>query len=242
MSQPRSVLITGGGSGIGLSAARMFHSQGDQVILTGRTEAKLQRAAESLSDADRVMTHAADVGDNGQVEGMVQAAIDRFGKIDVLVNNAGLNIKERSLDQLSVVNWQNIIRANLDGAFYCIHAVIPHMREKKNGLIININSISGKRAGPLGGVAYAAAKHGMRGLAMCVGAEEKANGIRVCSIYPGEVDTPILEDRPNPVTDEHRNRILQPEDVASAILFVASLPARATVPELVIAPTTQTYV
>ncbi len=188
------------------------------------------------------MTHPADVSEPEQVQSLVESVVEKFGPIDILVNNAGVNIKERMMGNLSLENWQKLIRVNLDGAFYCMHAVLPSMRERKQGLIININSISGKRAGPLGGVAYAAAKHGMHGLAICAGAEEKDNQIRICSIYPGEVETPILEQRPNPVTDEHRQRIMQPEDVASAVLFIANLPPRATVPELVIAPTSQTYV
>ena len=100
---------------------------------------------------------------------------------------------------------------------------------------------AGKRANPLGGIAYAAAKFGMRGMATALAAEEKANGIRVSSIFPGEVNTPILEERPTPVTDEHRRAILQPEDVAAAVLFVCTLPPRANVPELIIKPTTQAY-
>src|SRR6185437_11261036 len=103
-------------------------------------------------------------------------------------------------------------------AFYCMKAVLPQMLERRDGLIINVNSIAGKRANPLGGTAYIAAKFGLRGLAMAVAAEEKANGIRVSSIYPGEVDTPILEQRPAPVTDEHRRTILKAEDVAEAVL------------------------
>ena len=143
---------------------------------------------------------------------------------------------------LSTDDWDRLVTANLDGAFYCVHAVVPHMRGRKQGLIINVNSVAGLRAGPLGGIAYAAAKFGMRGMAICLGAEEKANGIRVTSIYPGEVNTPILENRPNPVSDEHRRNILQPEDVASAILYVAGLPPHVVVPELVITPVGQTYI
>src|SRR5437762_576750 len=129
-----------------------------------------------------------------------------------------------------------------DGAFYCTAAVLPQMRERKDGVIININSIAGKRSGPLGGVAYNAAKFGMSALGICVGAEEKDNGIRVCNIYPGEIDTPILEHRPTPVSDAQRKQILRAEDVADAVMFVAALPARASVPELVIKPTTQMYI
>ena len=132
--------------------------------------------------------------------------------------------------------------ANLDGAFYCIRAVLPQMLERQDGLIINVNSISGKRANPLGGIAYIAAKFGLRGLAMGVAAEERPHGVRVSSIYPGEVDTPILEQRPSPLSEEHRRTILRPEDVAAAILFIASLPAHAAVPELVLTPANAAYI
>jgi NADP-dependent 3-hydroxy acid dehydrogenase YdfG len=116
------------------------------------------------------------------------------------------------------------------------------MRERRDGLIININSISGKRAHPLGGLGYVAAKFGLRGLAMGVAAEEKDNGIRVSSIYPGEVNTPILEARPTPVSEERRRVMLQPEDVAAAVLLIATLPPRASIPELVITPANAAYV
>jgi NADP-dependent 3-hydroxy acid dehydrogenase YdfG len=102
--------------------------------------------------------------------------------------------------------------------------------------------VAGKRANPLGGAAYAAAKFGMSALGICLAAEEKDSGIRVSNVYPGEVDTPILEHRPTPVTEDHRQRILQPEDVAQAVLFVAKLPPRVSVPELVIKPTSQLYI
>jgi NADP-dependent 3-hydroxy acid dehydrogenase YdfG len=107
--------------------------------------------------------------------------------------------------------------------------------------MINISSVAGKRANPLGGVAYNASKFAMTALGLTVAQEEKDHGIRVTNIYPGEVDTPILEQRPQPVTAEHRARILQPEDVAAAALMVAQLPPRAHVAELTIKPTAQGY-
>jgi NADP-dependent 3-hydroxy acid dehydrogenase YdfG len=135
-----------------------------------------------------------------------------------------------------------MVAANLDGAFYCIHAVLPQMRERKDGVIININSVAGKRSGPLGGASYNAAKFGLSALGICVAAEEKDNNIRVCNIYPGEIDTPILVNRPVPVTEEQRKKILHSEDVATSVLFVAAMPARVSIPELVIKPTSQLYV
>ncbi|HEY7315503.1 MAG TPA: SDR family oxidoreductase [Gemmataceae bacterium] len=238
----KTALVTGGGSGIGLAAARLLLDEGAKVAITGRNEEKLRRAAGELGAGDRLIYRAADVADLGQVQALVQDVTRRLGRIDILVNNAGLNIKERTFRELTPENWHLLLGANLHGAFYCTYAVLPQMRERRDGLIININSISGKRSNPLGGLAYNAAKFGLRGLAMGLAAEEKDNGIRVCNIYPGEVNTPILEARPTPVDEERRRVMLQAEDVASAVLFLATLPPRVSIPELVITPANAMYV
>jgi NAD(P)-dependent dehydrogenase (short-subunit alcohol dehydrogenase family) len=238
----KTVLVTGGGSGIGLAAARLLLEEGARVAITGRNEDKLRRAAEELKVGERLMYRAADVAELGQVEALVEDVMRRLGRIDILVNNAGLNIKERTFRELTPENWHLLLGANLHGAYYCMRAVLPQMRQRRDGLIININSISGKRSNPLGGLAYNAAKFGLRGLAMGLAAEEKDNGIRVCNIYPGEVNTPILEARPTPVGEERRRIMLQAEDVAAAVLFIAALPPRASIPELVITPANAMYV
>jgi NAD(P)-dependent dehydrogenase (short-subunit alcohol dehydrogenase family) len=240
--QDKAVLVTGGGSGIGLAVAGAFLKEGARVAITGRDAGKLRRAADSLNGGDRLLTHAADVADPAQVDALVKAVLARFGVLDVLVNNAGVNLKKRTFRELTPESWQQVIRANLDGAFYCIQAVLPHMLGRRDGQIINISSVAGKRAGPLGGAAYVASKFGLTGLATCLAAEEKDSGVRVCSIFPGEVNTPILDVRPQAVTQEQRRNMLQPEDVAAAVLFVAALPPHVHVPELVIKPTGQVYV
>jgi NAD(P)-dependent dehydrogenase (short-subunit alcohol dehydrogenase family) len=237
----KTVLVTGGGSGIGLAVARAFLGEGARVAITGRDGAKLRRAAESLGGGRRLFHHAADVAEPEQVQTMVRRVVDHFGPIDILVNNAGLNIKERTLRQLTPETWRLLVQANLDGAFFCTREVLPQMVERRDGLIVYISSVAGKRASPLGGAAYAASKFGMRALGMCLAAEEKDSGVRVSIIYPGEVETPILDVRPQPVSPEQRRRILQPEDVAAAVLFVARLPPRVSVPELVIKPTAHVY-
>ena len=236
------VLVTGGGSGIGLAAAKGFLDEGARVAITGRNSQKLNEAAKALAGGERVFHHPADLTEPEQVKTLVEKVTQHFGPIDILVNNAGLNIKERSIRDLNPERWQALVRGNLDSAYYCIYEVLPQMLKRKDGLIINISSTSGKRAGPLGGAAYAAAKFGMAALGICLAAEEMQSGIRVSNIFPGEVDTPILVNRPTPVSDEHRRRILKPEDVAAAILFVATLPPSVSVPELVIKPTSQMYV
>ena len=232
------VLITGGGSGVGRAAARLFREAGAHVAITGRDEAKLQTTASQVSG---VYCRASDVTDPRSVADLVKAATETFGRIDILVNNAGTNLKARRMRELSVENWNRLVRTNLDGAFYCIREVLPQMIARKDGVIVNVNSVSGKRAYPLAGAGYAAGKFGLHALAGCLASEEMESNIRVSSIYPGEIDTPILEERPTPVTPEQRAKILKPEDVAAAILWVAGLPPHVSVPELIIKPTAQQY-
>lgn len=237
----RIALVTGGGSGIGLAVARRFVAAGCSVTIAGRDEAKLRDAAHSIDNPSQLFHYPCDVAKPDDVSALVEQTNRRFGRIDILVNNAGLNVKKRAISELTPETWQQLLRANLDGAFYCIHAVLPQMVERRDGIIINVSSTAGKRATPLGGAAYAASKFGMSALSLCLGIEEKDHGIRCSVIYPGEVDTPILAARPQPVTAEQRRHMLQPDDVAAAVLFVATLPAHVTVPELIIKPTIQAY-
>jgi NADP-dependent 3-hydroxy acid dehydrogenase YdfG len=234
----KAVLITGGGSGVGQAAARLFVEAGARVAIAGRDEAKLKKTAEGLG---RILVKSADVTNPTSVANLIHAVTERFGRIDILVNNAGTNIKARKMRELTVENWNKLVRTNLDGAFFCIREVLPQMIDRKDGVIINVNSVSGKRAYPLAGAGYAAGKFGLHGLAGCLASEEMESNIRVSSIYPGEIDTPILEERPTPVTAEQRAKILKPEDVAAAILWVAGLPPHVSVPELIIKPSAQQY-
>jgi NADP-dependent 3-hydroxy acid dehydrogenase YdfG len=235
-------LITGGSSGIGLAIARTLLAEGASVCICGRDPARLERAVRELAAGDRLLSYPADVSDPGQVGQLVRHVLDRHDRVDILVNNAGLNIKKRRVRELTPESWRLLLAANSDSAFYCIHAVLPGMLQRRDGLIINISSIAGKRPGPLGGAGYAAAKFAMRALGTCLAAEEKDCGIRVCNIYPGEVNTPILDARPEPVSDWQKAKMLQPEDIAAAVRFIATLPPHVSVPELVIKPVEQNYV
>jgi NADP-dependent 3-hydroxy acid dehydrogenase YdfG len=239
--QDKVALVTGGGSGVGLATARLFLQEGARVAIAGRDPDKLRKAAQDLAGGDRLLAHPADVTNAAQVKVLIERVADRFGPVDILVNNAGTNLKARKMRELTPEIWEQLVRTNLDGAFYCIQALLPQMLKRRDGLIININSISGKRAYPLAGAGYAAGKFGLHALAACLANEELESGIRVSSIYPGEIDTPILEARPTPVTEEQRAKILKAEDVARAVLFVATLPPSVSVPELVIKPTSQSY-
>lgn len=240
----KAALITGGGTGIGAGIAAAFAGEGCQVLITGRREDKLRECVQHVRDSDartRMQTRACDVADRTQVEDLFRHATELLGSIDILVNSAGINVLKRSMAELSPEDWDKLLHVNATGAYHCIRAVLPQMRQRRDGLIINISSIAGVRASLLGGVGYSASKFAMTALGTCVALEEKDHGIRVTNVYPGEVETPILDNRPVPVTAEHRARILQPEDVASVVLSIACLPPRAHVSDIVIKPTTQAF-
>jgi NADP-dependent 3-hydroxy acid dehydrogenase YdfG len=234
-------VVTGGGSGVGKAVALLFLKEGAKVVIAGRDAAKLVAVVAEANAGNQLVSVPTDVTSPAQCAALIQTATDTFGRVDVLVNNAGTNIKARTIRELTPESWDMMIRTNLDGAFYCTKAVLPQMFDRQDGVIVNVVSVAGKRANPLGGAAYVAAKFGMGGLGVVLSNEEKDSGVRVSNVYPGEIDTPILNARPRPVTEEQRAVILKPEDVADAVLFVASLPPRVSVPELVIKPTAQMY-
>ncbi|MEN8847324.1 MAG: SDR family oxidoreductase [Akkermansiaceae bacterium] len=229
----KKVLVTGGGSGVGLGAARALQEAGCSVTICGRSEAKLREVA-----GDSLNVVACDISKRDQVEALFQ----QIDAPEIVVNAAGINILNRRVEVLTPEDFEKVIAINCTGFFNVLHAALPAMREREDGLIFNISSIAGKRAYPLAGAAYAASKFGASGLASGVGAEEQANGIRITSICPGEINTPILNDRPVKVPDEQKARMIHPEDIASLIVTIAQLPAHVVVPELVIKPLYQEYI
>jgi NADP-dependent 3-hydroxy acid dehydrogenase YdfG len=237
----KTVVITGGGSGVGKAVAAACLAEGAHVAIGGRDRAKLEAAANDIGGGNNLITVPCDVADPNQCAHLIEVATQTFRRVNVLVNNAGTNIKERSVRELTPDAWNKLIATNLNGTFYCTRAVLPQMLAQKDGVIVNVVSIAGKRGNPLGGAAYCAAKFGQGGFGMCLSNEEREHGIRVSNIYPGEIDTPILAHRPKPVTDEQRKVILKPEDVAAAVLFVATLPPHVSIPELIIKPSAHTY-
>ena len=234
-------LVTGGATGIGLAVARQFAAEGATVVICGRNRERLEAAALSIGGAGAVHPWPLDVTDRIRVGELVGKVIDRFGKIDILVNNAGVNVVERTMERIEPESWDYIMAVNATGAFNVAAEVLPHMRGRGDGLIVNVTSTAGCRASDLGGAAYSASKHAMDAFTKVVSLEEGHRGIRATVVAPGEVDTPLLEVRPVAVSDEHRAQILRPEDVAAAVLFVATLPPRAHVPELIIKPINQAF-
>jgi NADP-dependent 3-hydroxy acid dehydrogenase YdfG len=238
----KTALVTGAGSGIGRSITATLAEMGLRVALLGRNREKLERSrAELTRGRDSAFVAACDISDRFAVKAAVDQILTAFEGIDVLVCNAGTNVKNRSLESLEPVDWDRMIATNLTGSFNLVHAILPSMRQKQNGLVIQICSVSGLRASTLGGAGYSASKFGQSALGICLGREEGTRGIRSSVIYPGEVNTPILDARPVPVGPERRATILQPEDVAAAVKFLVELHPRAHVPELVIMPTVDDF-
>jgi len=229
--------ITGGGSGIGLAGGIELAKAGAHVIVSGRSAETLKKAEKEIKAAGSGEAIALDVADQKEVAKSAQAILKRHGHIDILINSAGINNPKRNFRNVSVEAWDQIVAINLSGMFYCCHAVLPAMRERRQGLVINISSWAGRYASTLTGPGYNATKHAVVALTESINMEECMHGIRATSILPGEVATPILEKRPVPPPPEERARMLQAEDLGKTILFVASLPPRACVNELIISPT-----
>ncbi len=234
-SPPASVaIVTGAGSGVGRAVAIRLARAGWQVALVGRRADALAETAALTASA--VAIHPCDVADAAAVAQMTAAVRAKSGRIDALIQCAGTNIAKRSWEQVSPADYRHVLAANLDGAFHCVHAVLPAMRAQGAGTVVVINSEAGRQANAKAGTAYVASKFGLAGLVQSLNAEERAHGIRACSIFPGDINTPLLDRRPQPPPPEARVRMLQPEDVAEAVWLAVSLPARAIVEELVIRP------
>ncbi len=237
----KTAVVTGGGSGIGLGIALELAGAGCRVAIAGRTESKLAAAAGRFEGRPPIRYRACDVADRAETAALFEWVARELGPVDILVNSAGVNIPNRRFSAMEPEDWDRVMAINATGAYQAMYAVIPAMRRRGGGLIVNISSIAGKRAMKLGGVAYCASKFAMTALGTTVGLEESEHGIHVTNIYPGEVNTPILADRPTPVPPERLAAMLVPEDVAAMVVAIARLHPRAVVPELVITPLYQEY-
>jgi len=229
--------ITGGGSGIGLAGATELARAGAHVVISGRTAATNASALKQVRAQGSAEVLQLEVSDAKAVAKAAKDIVGRHGRIDILVNSAGINVGKRNWNNVEVKGWDDVVAINLSGLFYCCHAVLPAMRAQKGGLIINVSSWAGRYATTLTGPAYNATKRAVIALSESINAEECIHGIRATSVLPGEVATPILEKRPVPPSKADRERMLQAEDLGQAILYLARLPPRACVNELIISPT-----
>jgi NADP-dependent 3-hydroxy acid dehydrogenase YdfG len=230
--------VTGAGSGIGLAGAVELARAGTLVVLSGRRPGALDEAVSRIVGEGGIAEAAPlDVADGAAVERVAGAILGRHGQVDILVNSAGVNIPKRLWKELSRESWDQLIDINVSGTFYCIAAVLPSMRARKDGLVINISSWAGRFVSYLTGPAYTAGKHAVNAMTHSLNIEECINGIRACAICPGEVATPIMEKRPIPPKPEDLARMLQAEDLGRTIRFVAEMPPHVCINEILMSPT-----
>lgn len=226
--------ITGGGSGIGAGSAIALAQSGAEVILSGRRTEPLEKIADRIqSDGGSASVYGLDVADSTAV---AQAAKD-IGPVNILLANAGLNVPDRSFESVTTDGWNKVVDVNLNGVFYAVNGVLPGMRSLGGGVCILIASWAGRYATRLTGPAYNATKRAVLALSESLNDEEGANGIRSTVIMPGEVATDILKTRPVPPSQEEMDRMLQVDDLARTVQFVAEAPPHVCLNEILISPT-----
>jgi NADP-dependent 3-hydroxy acid dehydrogenase YdfG len=233
----KNAVVTGAGSGVGQAVALALVKQGWRVAIVGRRAETLKETVERAgADKDKLLTCPCDIGDNNAVARTGKEIHAKFGSIEVLVNAAGTNAPRRALEVLSLEDYHAMIDTNLNGAYYVTQAFLPAMRAQKSGTIVHIVSDAGKQASPKAGPAYVMSKFGLAGLTQSINAEERGNGIRACAIFPGDIDTPLLDRRPSPPPAEARAKMMRAEDIAECVMLAINLPSRAVVEELIIRP------
>ena len=235
-------VVIGGGTGIGWGSAEELAKAGCRVVIAGRRVDVLTNAVKSWTGPPLLSHHAVDVAEYKSVAKLFEDVHHDVGPIDIVVNAAGTNVPDRQVADTSPDDWRHVLTINATGAYHVLHAALPEMRRRGSGTIIQIGSTAGVRVGKLGGVAYSAAKFAMSALGTGAANEVAADGVRVTTIQPGEVNTPLLDKRANPPGADHRAKILQPEDVGRLVVFIAALPPRAHVPEVIIKPLSQEFV
>lgn len=230
--------ITGAGTGIGLAGARALAQAGARVVMSGRrADVLAAEAAQIGRDGGSAETAVLDVADAAAVKQVADGILSRHGRIDILVNSAGLNNANRFWKNQTVEGWREVVGINLDGTFFAVHAVLPAMRAQQGGLVVNVSSWAGVFHPRFTGAAYNGSKHAVTAMTETLNMEEGVNGIRACALCPGEVATPILDRRPVPPSAEDRARMVQADDVGHTIRFLAELPPHVCINQLIISPT-----
>ena len=231
-------VVTGGGSGIGRATAVMLAAEGARVVVAGRRMAPLEAVAAEIERAGgKAAARRADLSKAAEAVDLARFAQERFGRVDILVNNAGHSSRVRHIRWVGLEQWEQVMGVNLTGVFALTQAVLPGMIERGAGTIVTVSSVAALRPGLIGGAPYGAAKAAVRNLMGHVHATLRDKGIRATTIMPAEVDTPILDNRPLVPGARARATMMQPEDVAQAVLLCVSLPQRTVIEEMVMSPT-----
>lgn len=238
----RVALVTGASSGIGDAAARALAASGMQVVVAARRKDRLAALVSELGGTATAVV--GDVSDEDQARRMVEATVEQFGRIDVLINSAGM-IEAGGLESLSLAQWRKVLEVNLMGTIACCKAALPHLKAQGFGDIINISSTSGRRAAGLMG-AYSTSKFGLSGFTEGIRQEMGDYGVRVSIVEPGATHTEVAQGITDPTMRKamahhvSREGVMQPSDIADAIMFILRLPRRANVSQILIRPTDDT--
>ncbi|MDB5080774.1 MAG: hypothetical protein JWP00_2698 [Chloroflexi bacterium] len=235
-NERKVAVVTGAGTGVGQASAIKLAQLGMTVVLVGRTAATLNETVQQLPSGSTSLVYPCDIAQAEAVAGLAWAVEEKFGRVDLLVNAAGLNVPNRSMDKLSVEDYRLIMSVNMDGAFYVAQSFLPIMRRQQNGTIVFIGSIAGIKGSVVAGPAYVASKFGIHGLVQAVNLAEQEHGIRAIGIHPGEINTPIIDRRPVVPSPEARAKMLQGMDMAECVAFVATLPQRVVIETLIVTP------
>lgn len=230
--------ITGGGTGIGQGAGEALAAAGVHVVISGRRPAPIEATAAAIGAAGgSASTLALDVADADGVKAAAAEIERAHGRLDILVNSAGINTRERRYANMTTEGWRQVVDVNLSGVFHATQAALPMLRAAGDGLVVNISSWAGNHINYLTGPAYTATKYGVGGMTEILNIEEFQNGVRATVVYPAEVATPILDSRPVAVPDAEKARMAQPEDLGAVVLFLAELPSRVCINEITVSPT-----
>jgi NADP-dependent 3-hydroxy acid dehydrogenase YdfG len=234
----RVAWVTGGGSGIGQASAVELAKAGATVVVSGRRDSALAETEALIKQAGGAgETQVLDITDRDAVVRAAAAILARHGHVDILVNCAGVNIPKRFFKDLAATDWDRVVDINLNGALYCTLAVLPRMRERRDGLVINIGSWFARHPAYVGGAAYNASKQALTSMTHQLNIEEGLHGIRASVIHPGETVTPMQRARPKPPSPEDQAKMLRMEDLGRVVRFVAESPAHMCLNEIVVTPT-----
>lgn len=236
----RVAVITGAGSGMGRETARLLAEDGASVVLVGRREEPLVQLAEDIRLASgSAYAYAEDVAAPGAAEALVAWVREHVGPVDLLVNSAGSSSSVQNPLWMPEEEWRAVIDVNLTAVFSLCKAVLPDMLGRETGTIVTVSSLAAVTPNLLGGAAYGAAKAGVRNLMTFLHTTFRAQGLRAITVLPGEADTPILDGRARPPAASERRDMVQPVDVAEAVLAAVRMPQRTVLQEIVVAPTRQ---
>jgi NADP-dependent 3-hydroxy acid dehydrogenase YdfG len=233
-------IITGAGSGIGYGTALMMAEQGAKIGLVGRTASKVEAVRDEIkSKGGEALAFALDVSDYDGVRAMTEQTLDAFGRIDVLINNAGHSSHHRRILTTPPEEIRAVIDSNLVGMMYCTQLVLPTMLEAGEGMVINVASLAGVHTSYLGGMVYSTVKAAVIHFTRFLTFELTNTGVRASVLIPGEVDTPIMDNRPIPPTSNDRTTMVGIDECADALTMMAGMPQRSNISELIIRPTMQ---